>query len=100
MQLESAHRRLKTTFKVGTPADKQDLEGIGESQDLARLLIGAFYQSRVERKGDARWPAGKAVRTFAAEGGTSGSSSSCAAGGNWLLCCLLLPAHAAACMLS
>ena len=67
LQLEAAARRLKTTFKVGTMAGKDDVEGIGESLDLARMLIGAFYHSRVERKSDSKVPAGN-PRRFAAEG--------------------------------
>ena len=70
-QLESAQRRLKTTYKVGTLAGNTNEEGVGESQDLARLLIGSFYQMRTERKADVKVMAEFPVRHFSAEGALS-----------------------------
>lgn len=64
MQLERSHRRLKTNFKVGTIPDAADLDGIADTQDLARVMIGAYYQSRTVRKREEKG----SLRDFPAEG--------------------------------
>ena len=65
VQMERSQRRLKTTYKVGTAPSAPDLEGVAETQDLARLLIGAFYQSRNDRKREMK---GGKLADFPAQG--------------------------------
>ena len=83
LQLDKSQRRLKTTFRVGIVEDAPELDGVADFQDLVRMMIGSFYQSRAERKLETKRLQNASGATF--ECGTAGKGCTrfCLLGQPW-----------------